>query len=58
MVVIDFDEVVSFRIRADELKMVRKIVRRNRDLFFNVSHFVRASVIKSIRDYDRKGKKK
>lgn len=58
MVVIDFDDTITVRIRADELKKISKVVRVNRDLFYNKSHFVRASVIKYLSEFDKQGNKK
>ena len=58
MVVIDFDDTISIRIRKDEAKKISKVVRVNRDLFYNKSHFVRASVLRYLAEFDKKGNKK
>ena len=56
--VVGFDKNISIRITAQEYKAIRRVVRNNRDVFYNLSHFVRASVLKDLRNYDKKGKKK
>ena len=57
MPVIGFDKVLNVRITSDEFRKIKKVVRHNRELFYNASHFMRASIIKHLRDYDKKGKK-
>lgn len=57
MPVIGFNDTLNIRLRSDELKKIKKAVNKNRDLFYNNSHFVRASVIIFLRQFDDKGNK-
>lgn len=57
MPVIGFDKLLNVRITPDEFSKIKKVVRKNRELFYNTSHFVRASIIKHLRDYDKQGKR-
>lgn len=56
--IIDFDEQINLRIKRDELKHIDKVVKKNRELFFNRSHFIRCAIIRYLRDFDEKGNKK
>ena len=57
MSIIGFDETVNVRIRREEIKKINKILRKNRDRFYNKSHFVRSSILKYMREFDDKGNK-
>lgn len=45
-----FDVKIATRIRVDELKEIQKIINKNRDKYENISHFVRAAIIKKIEE--------
>ena len=57
MVNIGFEDRANFRIKEKELIKVLAVVRRNRDVFENHSHFFRVAVIKELRLYNDKGVK-
>lgn len=54
MSVIGFDEVIQARILSSEKKAIRRIVRRDRDKYFNDSHFFRCAIIKLIKEEKRR----
>ena len=58
MSVIGFDERIIFRLKSEEKSKIMKVMSKNRDIYFNSSHFVRVAVIKLLRDYDKRGKRK
>lgn len=43
------DEKVNFRLRDDETKIIRKIVKKSKDIYDSESHFYRVAVLKLIR---------
>ena len=45
-----FDDRAEFRIRREEIRLVKKIVRQFKDKYMNESHFYRVAVLKLIRD--------
>ena len=53
--VVGFDEAVIARIKLSEKRLIKLIVRKNRDLFESPSHFIRAAIIRQISRYDKKG---
>ena len=55
--VIGFDETITIRIISEEKEKIKKILKKNRDLYFNESHFVRCSIIKLLREYDNNGRR-
>jgi len=57
MVIIDFEDRLGVRIKAEDIKMIKRIVRKNKDMFYNKSHFIRSSILKYIREFDNKGNK-
>lgn len=57
MTIIGFEERTTLRIKRDDLKRINKIVRKNQDLFFNESHFIRCAVLNFMRNFDEKGRK-
>jgi hypothetical protein len=56
--VIGFEASVGFRIREIDLKKIEKIVNKNQDLFYNESHFFRASALMLAREFDKNGVRK
>lgn len=44
------DELTAFRIREDDLKMISKITRQDREKYDSESHFIRIAVLKLIRE--------
>lgn len=45
------DIIKPFRLQKRFLKAIEKVVRRNPELYGSVSHFIRVSVIKLLRDH-------
>lgn len=58
MTVIDFDEFIGFRIKKSEIKKLKKVIKKNKTVYLNLSHFIRCAVIKLLREYDEDGRKK
>lgn len=56
MAIVGFDEVIVIRLRSDEKKKIIQIYKKNKDVYESVSHFVRSSVIRNLRRYDKKGR--
>ena len=55
--VIFFDDIVVARIKSEERKKIVKVVNKNQDVFESDSHFVRCCIIRSLRDFDRNGRR-
>lgn len=55
--VVYFDDVTILRVKVEDKKKMKKIIKKNHDIFNNESHFVRCAIIKLLRDYDKNGKK-
>lgn len=55
MVVVGFDDVVVVRLKGFEKDKIKRIVKKNRDLFDSPSHFVRSAVIRQISKFNDKG---
>jgi len=55
--VIGFDETIHIRIIGEEKEKIKKILKKNRDLYFNESHFVRCSIIKLLREFYEDGRR-
>jgi len=51
-----FKNIISFRLRDEEMDQINKIMLSNRDKYFNLSHFVRCAVIKLI-NFEIRGEK-
>lgn len=45
-----FQTIVNFRIRKEDLKLVKKICRANKKKYDSESHFFRAAVLKLMRE--------
>lgn len=54
--IIGFDKILNIRITSQEYDLIVKVVKKNNENFYNVSHFVRSSILKNLREYDKKGK--
>jgi len=52
-----FSKRLSFRIRSDEIKQVKQILKSNRYKYFNESHFIRCAVLKLINEEKNEAKK-
>ena len=48
-----FDVTTSLRLYQDELIDIKKILRKNRDIYFNQSHFIRCAIIKLINEHKK-----
>jgi Arc/MetJ-type ribon-helix-helix transcriptional regulator len=48
--VVGFGELVPVRFTADQLKLIKRIVKKDGETYENVSHFIRASVLRRIRE--------
>lgn len=53
--VVFFAETIQARIREYEYKKILKVVKKNRELFDNDSHFIRSAVNTLLREFDEKG---
>jgi Arc/MetJ-type ribon-helix-helix transcriptional regulator len=47
------DEKITVRLRDAELKMMRKAIRKNPDLYDSESHFVRVAVIRELKRVEK-----
>jgi hypothetical protein len=47
-----FDTRVSCRMREDEIKLIKRVIKHNRDLYDNESHFIRCAVLRELRCYN------
>jgi len=48
-----FTELLNARFHKEEVKSINKILRSNKDLYDNKSHFLRCAVIKLINDHNK-----
>lgn len=53
MSIIDFDSVISFRLKGDVAERVRTAVKDNPNLWESPSHFIRASVNHLLNHYQK-----
>lgn len=44
--IVDFDKFISLRIKNNEIKKIKKIIRKNKDKYKNISHYIRCAIIK------------
>ncbi len=47
----NFNSAITLRITKQTEKDIQKIVRKHQDIFYNESHFVRAAVMKEVREW-------
>jgi len=47
-----FDQLISARFHADEMKSISNIIKKNKYQYENKSHFFRCAVIKLIREHE------
>lgn len=45
-----FNETIKFRIRKEEKNNINKIILKKKDKYENLSHFIRCSIIKEIKN--------
>jgi Arc/MetJ-type ribon-helix-helix transcriptional regulator len=57
MVTVDFEKrkSVSFRVKNDIGSKIENVLKNNQDVYANLSHFVRSSVIRNLKRYDQEG---
>lgn len=54
--VVGFEEHINFMLTYDVRKKIQKVIKANQDVFFNESHFIRASINRNLREFDEKGR--
>ena len=47
---VHFEDMAKFRIKKEQVKMVKKIVHKDSETYDNASHFYRCAAIKLIRE--------
>ena len=52
--VVDFEEVIALRLKKEDKKVIKKIVRQSKDLYDSPSHFIRCAVRRLIREEERR----
>lgn len=57
MTVINFEKLMSFRIKEIDTNKMTRIVNKNQDVYYNESHFVRCAILELMRKYDNKGRR-
>lgn len=45
-----FEEIIPTRFTKDQVKLIKKIIRKDNETYDSVSHFIRASTIKRCRE--------
>jgi hypothetical protein len=52
-----FEEILIFRLKESDKVKISKILRKNKDLFENMSHYARCCIIQDLRNFDEKGRR-
>ena len=50
---IDFEDQIGFRIKRWDRSKIKAIIKKNQDLYYNESHFIRSAVLQLIRRHGK-----
>jgi hypothetical protein len=52
-----FEEILIFRLKESDKVKINKILKKNQDVYENMSHYIRCCIIQDLRNFDKNGKR-